>query len=88
MSYICSFVRSEMGMLLIMDERTFSRRTVIHWMLGCLSIGKKRLSWTTDARAYVDVIHSFVLSYGGMLLIMDERTFLMDNSHPLVSLGQ
>lgn len=35
MLYIRSFVRSEMGTLLIMDEIT-----VIHWMLGCLSIGK------------------------------------------------
>ncbi len=33
--YIRSFIRSEMGTLLIMDEIT-----VIHWMLGCLSIGK------------------------------------------------
>jgi hypothetical protein len=55
---------------------------------GLLIEWKKRLSWTTDARASVDVIHSFVLSYGGMVLIMDEITFLMDNSHPLVSLGQ
>ncbi len=40
MLYIRSLVRSEMGTLLIMDERTFSWRTVIHWMLGCLSNGK------------------------------------------------
>jgi hypothetical protein len=69
-----------------MKERSQGEKSSI----GCWAAYRleKRLSWTTDARAYVDVIHSFVLSYGGMLLIMDEITFLRDNSHPLVSLGQ
>lgn len=60
MLYIRSFVRSEMCTLLIMDERTFSWRTVIHWMLGCLSIGKTSLM--DNRRASLRGCHSFVRS--------------------------